>query len=125
MEYEVNLNGRNYLIADYGEGVCVLLVLHYLAPDKLSEYKKSLSGREYRLLSVDLSHAWPNHPLELSQSQLNDIASDLHLLADINWLDEIVFAPSTLGTHVFEILEAKLKTRVRLLNYEHQSQLET
>ncbi|GAB1622227.1 hypothetical protein [Agarivorans aestuarii] len=116
MKYQVNLNDRSYHITDSGEGVCVLLLVHRSAPEQLKELTTSLSRLNYRLLSVDLSAAWPQSPAQLTQSQLGDIASDLHLLADINWLDEIVFAPCLLGPSFFILLEQKLRSRIRQLD---------
>ncbi|ABZ77410.1 hypothetical protein Shal_2860 [Shewanella halifaxensis HAW-EB4] len=89
MEITTYLNDRPYRILDMGEGGCYLFIVSTVNNEPLKELEWIPHIEKSRTVIMDLSLAW-NAPIEtLTQKHLMQISSDIHLLVDIYWLEEV------------------------------------
>lgn len=90
MGHNVYLNDRCYLIYDEGDGDSVIFIFHKgKEKTELEEIVKQKLEEHKRVISMDLTNTYPVDIKSLSVQKTNDLIDDIHLLADIYWLDEL------------------------------------
>ncbi|WP_026959053.1 hypothetical protein [Aliagarivorans taiwanensis] len=116
MQFKLMLNGRKYRINDDGEGDAVLMVFHSGQDFVELELLKRYQNNRFRILVIDISQAWPIPASQMTVSQLESLADDVHLFADINWLDKLTLLSSGSGHVLYPMLKQRLKQRLQLAN---------
>lgn len=90
MGHNVYLNDRCYSIYDEGDGDSVIFIFHKgKEKTELEEIVKQKLEEHKRVISMDLTNTYPVDIKSLSVQKTNELIDDIHLLADIYWLDEL------------------------------------
>ncbi|WP_075202509.1 hypothetical protein [Vibrio mexicanus] len=116
MDQDVYLNDRPYRICDIGEGDCMLVLTNAEGIESLYETYSNRYLELERMIVIDTSLAWQKPLHELTKRESYGLASDIHLLADIYWLDEIKIEVESLGSYLNEILEKEFSPREIITN---------
>ncbi|EHY1013426.1 hypothetical protein K2V14_004676 [Vibrio vulnificus] len=87
MELTIYLNDRPYRVCDMGDGECKVVVIHAFHLESLCDWYHQESLSNTRVIIVDISRSWAKSLDELSSNDQALLAADLHLLADVYWLD--------------------------------------
>jgi hypothetical protein len=112
MDITIHLNDRPYRICDLGEGDCYIVVCFAPTVADLSEIYSVKYAHAPRLLVVDTSTYWRTSICNMEESDLDILASDVHLLADIYWLDEVHVDLDDEDNYLLTRLKAELQSRM-------------
>ena len=111
MDHTLYLNDRKYRICDIGEGECALIITNAMQVESLCEsYCNQYLDLERRII-IDTSLAWPKAINELSEEECDSLALDIHLLADIYWLEQIKIETDYCNINLARMLSEELYPR--------------
>lgn len=107
------LNDRPYRILDVGEGECHIHLVSVSRNEALSDLKAARCSQRSRVLIVDTSLSWGKCLEVLSQEQVEALATDIHLLMDVFWLNSASINKAGLTQPLYGELKSRLKTRLK------------
>ncbi|MCW8346342.1 hypothetical protein MD535_10050 [Vibrio sp. ZSDZ65] len=90
MSKDIYLNDRKYHIHDIGEGENVVFIFHRGEGIlKLEDIVSNILKKHQRIIVIDLTEDFPTDVSSLSSQRCKELIDDIHLLADVYWLDDI------------------------------------
>ena len=112
VDYGVNIivNDRHYDIYDKGEGECEIILVDQ--PQSIT-HEDFNNFKSKRVIVIDVTFAWNSKISELSSCNLYELAKDIHLIADIYWIDSLTIGLSK-NDMLYQILKSKLRSRLKM-----------
>ncbi|CAK2023306.1 conserved hypothetical protein [Vibrio crassostreae] len=108
----IYLNDRRYKIYDIGEGQSVMIIFHReKSMADLEDIVKRKLKKHERVIIVDLSDDFPSDISEVTEDNGQALIEDLHLLADIYWLDNIAVESDYINKPMIATLSTLLGSR--------------
>ncbi|AJR05166.1 hypothetical protein C9J03_14740 [Photobacterium gaetbulicola] len=107
---KIHINDRPYKIHDKGEGECEIIIV-----DQLHPYIQDIKSqtRPNRIIIVDITPAWEKTINDMSLDCLFELAKDIHLLADIYWIDKLQIKDLSNNLQLGEILKSIFRNRIK------------
>ena len=87
MDRTIYLNDRKYRICDIGEGRCTFVIGYCRGVESLHDCFLNKPVIQERCIFIDISCSWGSEFESLSDIDSQTVTDDIHLLADIYWLD--------------------------------------
>ncbi|WP_353499630.1 hypothetical protein [Vibrio sp. CB1-14] len=115
MERTIYLNDRPYRICDIGEGECSIVVFYSDRTSDLYERYKRQYSASSRVILVDTSESWDVPVESMTLSELDVLVEDIHLLADIYWLDQFSIVIERATNNIYEKFKSGIPERLKLL----------
>tara|TARA_B100001063_G_scaffold231776_1_gene246215 strand:- start:253 stop:615 length:363 start_codon:yes stop_codon:yes gene_type:complete len=108
----IYLNDRRYKIYDIGEGQSVMFIFHReKSMSDLEDIVRLKLKKHQRVIIVDLSHDFPSDISKVTEESCQALIEDLHLLADIYWLDDIAVESDYINKPMIATLSTLLGNR--------------
>ncbi|GEK14228.1 hypothetical protein [Aliivibrio fischeri] len=113
----IYLNDRRYKIYDIGEGESIIFIFHRAKCSmELEDIVKVKLKKHQRVILVDLSDDFPNDISEICEDNCQALLEDLHLLADIYWLDNVAvesnYINKPMHTNLTNLLGSRCSTLI-------------
>ncbi|MCK6263855.1 hypothetical protein KP803_11305 [Vibrio sp. ZSDE26] len=113
----IYLNDQRYKIYDIGEGQSVMFIFHReIAMDDLEGIVRLKLKKHQRVIIVDLSDDYPSDISKMTEEACQALIDDLHLLADVYWLDNVVVESDYINKPMHKTLTSLLGNRCFSLN---------
>lgn len=106
----IYINDRQYNIDDKGQGECEIILKDSSHPNNTSN---TVDIPEKRIITMDITTAWNSNIDELSIDSLFKLAKDIHLLADIYWIDKLIINDLSNNLQLGEILKSTFRNRLK------------
>ncbi|MBY5945131.1 hypothetical protein [Photobacterium rosenbergii] len=106
----IYINDRLYNIDDKGQGKCEIILVDK-SHSKSQQTNDEISSK--RIITMDITPAWGMNINDLSISSLFELAKDIHLLADIYWIDKLKINDLSNNVQLSEILESIFHKRLQ------------
>ncbi|MEZ9700400.1 hypothetical protein AB4455_23325 [Vibrio sp. 10N.261.46.E12] len=108
----IYLNDRRYKIYDIGEGQSVMFIFHREnSVTDIEEIVRLKLKEHQRVIIVDLSDDFPSNISEVNDESCQNLIEDLHLLADVYWLDNVAVESNYINKPVHATLSSLLGNR--------------
>jgi hypothetical protein len=113
----IYLNDRRYKIYDIGEGESVIFIFHRKkSMAELDDILRVKLKRHQRVIVVDLSGNFPSDISKVCEKNCAELIEDLHLLADIYWLDDVAvesnYISKPMHTNLTFLLGSRCSTHI-------------
>ncbi|WEM45070.1 hypothetical protein PTW35_18415 (plasmid) [Photobacterium sp. DA100] len=107
---KIHINDRPYKIHDKGEGECEIIIV-----DQLHPYIQDIKNQTppNRIIIIDITPAWEKTINEMSLDSLFELAKDIHLLADIYWIDRLQIKDLSNNLQLGQILKSIFRKRMK------------
>ncbi|PSU30499.1 hypothetical protein [Photobacterium lutimaris] len=106
----IYINDRLYNINDKGKGECEIILIDNSHISFSETYKQNQSKRA---IIIDITLAWNDSINNLSIDSLFELAKDIHLLADIYWIESLSIIDLSNNIQLGEILKSTFRTRLQ------------
>ncbi|MEZ9514189.1 hypothetical protein AB4359_11750 [Vibrio splendidus] len=108
----IYLNDRRYKIYDIGEGQSVMFIFHRKeGVADLEEIVRLKLKEHQRVIIIDLSDDFPSDISKVTEENCQALIEDLHLLADIYWLDDVAVESNYINKPMIATLSTLLGSR--------------
>lgn len=106
----IYINDRLYNINDKGQGECEIILVDDSHFNFNEIYKHNQSKRA---IIIDITPAWNDSINNLSIESLFELAKDIHLLADIYWIESLSIIDLSNNIQLSEILKSTFRSRLQ------------
>ena len=106
----IYINDRLYNIDDKGQGECEIILVDKFHSNIKQTIKEASSKR---IITMDITPAWGGNISDLSIPSLFELAKDIHLLADIYWIDKLKINDLSNNVQLSEILASIFHNRLK------------
>ncbi len=106
----IYINDRLYNIDDKGQGECEIILIDATHEDLNINHENNQSKRS---ITIDITPAWNDNINNLSIASLFELAKDIHLLADIYWIESLTIIDLSNNTQLGEILKSTFRSRLQ------------
>ncbi|MGF1735804.1 hypothetical protein [Photobacterium satsumensis] len=106
----IYINDRAYNVNDKGKGECEIILIDSSHANLNNNYK---SNQTKRSIIIDITTAWDGNINSLSIDSLFELAKDIHLLADIYWIESLTIIDTSKNIQLGEILKSTFRSRLQ------------